>query len=233
MTTHTFPDLGALSTSAAEYFVSQANEAIGRKGLFQVALAGGNTPRGLYELLAAAPYRDQIDWAKVWVFWSDERWVPPSDPNSNEGMARAALLDHVPVPAYQVFPMYREGSVSDGAEAYEATIKGRLPFDLTLLGMGDDGHTASLFPGIAELDEQHRLVVPTTSPKGVPQRISLTLPAFQRIGPLLFLVAGADKAEPLARAFGESDALRPPSGAVARAARRALWYIDAAAAADL
>ena len=126
---------------------------------------GGNTPRRLYELLAAAPFRDQVAWEKVWVFWGDERWVPASDPNSNEGMARAALLDHVPIPASQIFAMYREGSVEAGAEAYEAVIKNRMPFDLTLLGIGDDGHTASLFPGIPELDERYRLVVPTTSPK--------------------------------------------------------------------
>ena len=226
MIVRVFTDLEALSHEAAQLFVQQAREATGN---FKVALAGGNTPMRLYELLAGAPYRDSVDWSKVEVFFGDERWVAPSDPESNEGTARAALLDHVPIPINQVFPMYTGGDVQAGANAYEALLEDKSPLDLVLLGMGDDGHTASLFPGIPELWVRDRLVVPTTSPKGVPQRLSMTMRALQASKLLVFLVSGAEKKEPLQRALADDDSNRPPSGLVAKGAQQAFWFVDSAA----
>lgn len=233
MIVHRYPDLEALSEGAAKFTVNAAHEAISRAGRFEIALAGGSTPRRFYELLASPAYAGQIDWSRVWVLWSDERWVPPSEADSNEGMARSALLDRVPIPASQVFPMYRPGSVEDGASAYEEVFRAHSAVDLAVLGVGDDGHTASLFPGIPELEEEHRFVVPTLSPKGVSQRLTLTIPALQRAATLLFLVSGADKAEALSLALGDDNLRRPPSGVVAMHAKRAVWYVDDAAAASL
>jgi 6-phosphogluconolactonase len=238
MSVTVFPDIEALSRAAAEFFVKQAQEAISRNGRFTVALAGGNTPKRLYELLASDPYRDYVEWEKVWAFFGDERWVPLTDPASNERTARESLLSKVAIPHGQVFPMFVQGLDADaGAKLYEQRLQELLGlkccFDLALLGMGDDGHTASLFPGIPELGEQLRWVVPTISPKGVPQRISLTYPALLHVHTLLFLVAGEDKAEPMARALGDDDSVRPPSGVLAKQADRAVWYADTKAAALL
>ncbi len=229
-----FPDLDALSRAAADFFVRRAQEAISATGRFTVALAGGHTPEGMYKLLAAPPYRDYVEWGKVWALFGDERWVPPTDEASNERTAREALLSKVPVPPEQVFPMFVGGlDASEGAERYQRVLEEVLGlqccFDLALLGMGDDGHTASLFPGIPELGEEVRWVVPTTSPKGVPQRISLTMPALRHANTLLFMVAGADKAPALARALGTDEAARPPSGVLAAQVERAVWYVDQAA----
>ena len=226
MIVRVFSDLEALSHEAAQLFVQHVREAPGQ---FKVALAGGSTPKRLYELLAEAPYRDSVDWSKVEVFFGDERWVPRTDPESNEGMARTALLDRVSIPADQVFPMYSGGDVQAGADAYEALLQEHAPLDLVLLGMGDDGHTASLFPGIPELWVRDRLVVPTTSLKGVPQRLSMTVRALQASKLLLFLVSGANKAEPLKRALADDDSNRPPSGVIAKGAQQAFWFVDRAA----
>ena len=237
MSLRIFENLDDLSVAAAEFFVKRSREAIETEGRFSVALAGGNTPKKLYELLAKEPYVGYIEWSRVLVFFGDERFVPPSDKDSNEGMARAALLDHVPIPAENIFPMYGSGTVEEQVETYEKLLYAKLgnhaTLDLVLLGMGDDGHTASLFPGIPELLEDEKLVVATTSPKGVPQRISLTIPTLDAAHTLLFMVAGADKTAQLALALGNDLKKRPPSGVVAAGAQRAVWYVDKAAAGDL
>ena len=226
MIVRVFRDLEALSQEAASLFAQQARETTGN---FKVGLAGGSTPRRTYELLAASPFRDAVDWSAVEIFFGDERWVPPSDPESNEGMARAALLDHVPIPHGQIFPMYRPGSVQDGADAYDALLRASGPLDVVFLGMGDDGHTASLFPGAPELWVRDRLTVATTSPKGVSQRVTMTVRALQAAHLLVYLVSGENKAEPLQRALADDDSNRPPSGLVAKDARQAFWFVDRAA----
>ena len=217
MIVRVFNDLEAMSDEAAHLFIQQAKEATGK---FKVGLAGGSTPKQFYESLAAAPFRDAVDWSNVEIFFGDERWVPPTDPESNEGMARAALLDHVPIPPSQVFPMYRPGAVQAAADSYDALLKESGPLDLVFLGMGDDGHTASLFPGIPELWVRDRLVVATESPKGVRIRLTMTVRALQAAKLLVFLVSGANKAEPLQRALADDDSNRPPSGLVAKDARQ-------------
>lgn len=234
MSVRKFHDLEALSRAAAEFFVRRAREAITDSGRFTVALAGGNTPKALYALLATEPYRNYVEWQKVIVFFGDERFVPASDPSSNEHTAREFLLSKVPIEPSQVHSMYMETSPEEAAVAYEAQLRavlGDRGLDLCLLGMGDDGHTASLFPGIPELEETKKWVVPTISPKGVPQRLSLTVPELAKSHTLLFLAAGSDKAEPLKAALTAAAGSMPPAGVVAKAAHRAVWYVDDAAAA--
>ncbi len=227
-----FPDLESLSLAAANLFVEKAKSSIESTGQFAVALAGGNTPKELYRLLASSPYRGQVDWARVQFFFGDERWVPRSDPASNEGMARENLLNLIPAKPENIHPMYTGGSVEDACASYEAKLKQIAPsgLDFTMLGMGDDGHTASLFPGISELQEEQLWVVPTQSPKGVPQRISLTFPALEKSQLILFLVAGADKHANLELALSRQPQSWPPSGVLAHRAKNVHWFLDPLAA---
>ena len=159
-----FPDSRRLAIVAVEHFVALAGEAIAARGLFAVALAGGSTPRAAYMLLATEEYAVRVDWGRVHVFWGDERCVPPAHMDSNYRMARETLLDGVPLPAQNVHRMHGEMIPEDAASDYEKTLRlffgDDLPrFDLVLLGMGSDGHTASLFPGMAILREERRWAV--------------------------------------------------------------------------
>lgn len=218
--------------------MARAAESISARGSFSVALAGGNTPRGVYELLAEEPYRGAVDWSKVHVYWGDERYIPPTDESSNERMARETLLSKVPVEESHVHPMYAPGGPEGAAESYETILRTHFQgsangFDLILSGMGPDGHTASLFPStIADAVNDPRWVLPTHSPIGIGDRITLNVPVLTGAGTLLFLAAGADKAETLAAVF--SDALPIlPAAIVSRRAAQAIWFVDDAAAASL
>lgn len=196
-----------------------------------MALAGGNTPRKLYAALTQAP---GIPWQQTWLFWGDERYVPPDHPESNYGMVRRILLDTVGVPASQVFPMptHSGDPLRDAAE-YEATLQQIFgtecpAFDLIWLGVGEDGHTASLFPGTAALQVQHRWV--TVGQKGEEPRLTLTYPVLNRAAQVVVLVTGASKAAIVKEAL-TTEAHLPcqrlnPQG-------RLLWLLDAAAAAEL
>jgi 6-phosphogluconolactonase len=238
--------------AAAEKIITLAAEAIGARGRFAWALAGGSTPRRLYSLLSSAPYTGRVDWDRVYFFWGDERCVPPDHPDSNYGMARDAFLTAVHPPPNNLHRMPGEAEPSTGAAIYEATLRqvfartfggpspGGFPrFDLVLLGMGNDGHTASLFPGTPALGEAQRWVVSTHVEQPVPFRLTLTLPVLNAAANVLFLVAGADKAERVA------EVLAPPVGLVddepsslpsrrVRPARGQLtWLLDAPAASRL
>lgn len=232
-------DADALARAAAEELAAAAARAVALRGAFTLALAGGSTPRRLYALLAdrGAPYRDRIPWARTQVFFGDERPVPPDHPESNYRMAREALLDHVPVASVHRI----HGEDPAGAAAYEAELRSffRIPadgapprLDLVLLGLGPDGHTASLFPGTPALDERVRWVVSSFVARLGTRRTTLTLPVLNRAR-VLFLVSGAEKAGALARV------LAPPAGEPLLPAARvrpdggALWVVDAAAARDL
>lgn len=233
-----FEDLESLSGAAAELFVDCAAAAICTKGRFDVALSGGSTPKRAFELLAGGGFRDRVDWARVHAFWGDERYVPPSDGQSNEGMARVALLDHVPIPAANIHGMYQDGGLEQAAAAYEAMLREelgpRLALDLTMLGIGPDGHTASLFPGEPAVNESERLVVAGKGHAGVSERITMTPPLLNRSRTVLFLVAGADKADPMQRVLdGPEDWAITPSQSVARHAPNVTWFLDRAAAALL
>ncbi len=190
-----FENYEDLSRGAAELFASKA--AVAGQKRFSVALAGGSTPSRTYELLAQPPLRDRVPWADLHVFWGDERCVPPDDPRSNALMAGKALLSHVPVTPTQVHPLFCFDSPEQGAADYEKTLRAffsqRPRFDLILLGLGDNGHTASLFPHAEILHENDRWVAEAYVQGEVP-RVTFTLPVVNRARTVVFLVSGSSKA---------------------------------------
>ncbi len=231
-----------LADAAAHRLAAVAREAIAARGCFQVALAGGQTPRRLYRLLAADPARYELDWSRVEVFFGDERDVPPDHPQSNFRMARETLLDHVPLGVERIHPMRtRSASLRRDAACYGALLRRRTiadsegwpQLDLVLLGLGRDGHTASLFPATCVLHERQLAVAAVYVPQQNGWRLTLTIPVLERARQLLFLVSGADKSDALARALSPetSEPLLPvqrlqPRGEVE-------WYCDRAAASAL
>ncbi len=229
-----YPELATLSRAAADLIVAEARAAIADHGVFRVVFSGGSTPKRTFELLATDEFRSQIDWTKVHVFWGDERYVQPTDSQSNEHMARAALLDHVEIPAENIHGMYADGGVESAAAAYEALVQAELgehkTFDLLMLGVGPDGHTASLFPGEPAVHVTDRLVVAGIGHAGVSERITMTPPLLTRAETVLFLVAGADKAAPMARILtGPENWDETPTQAVARYADNVVWMLDQSA----
>jgi 6-phosphogluconolactonase len=229
-----FSDLDSLSKAGADLFVKLSEQSIAERGVFHVALSGGSTPKRMFELLATDAYREIIDWSKVHAFWGDERFVSPTDEQSNEHMARKALLDQVPIPAQNIHGMFQQGDVESAAQAYEVLIRkelgDKLALDLTMLGIGPDGHTASLFPGEPAVHETERLVVAGLGHAGVAQRITMTPPLINRSHCVLFLVAGADKVAPMKRVLeGPENWEETPSQAVARHAPNVIWLVDQSA----
>ena len=224
-----------LAEAAARAFVDRAAESIAERGRFAVALAGGSTPKATYEVLARDHAKD-VDWPNVHVFFGDERTVPPDHEDSNYRMAREALLDHVPVGS--VHRMRGELPPDEAAASYEEELKeffGEVPpvLDLVMLGIGGDGHTASLFPETPALETTDRLVVANPVPKLETTRLTLTAPVLSAAREVRFLVAGGGKAEALAEIL-EGDAepreypaklVRPPGGPI--------WMVDHAAASAL
>jgi 6-phosphogluconolactonase len=227
-------DAGAAARAAAEEVVRAAVRAVAERGRCAIALAGGSTPRRLYELLATDPLREQVPWGSVHAFFGDERHVPPDHPDSNARMAREALLERVPVASVHRV----RGELPDAeaaAEAYErdlaAFFGGSGPrFDLVLLGLGDDGHTASLSPGSAALEERGRAVAAPWVPRLAAHRITLTLPALNAARAVVFVVTGADKAPAVARTLVDG---ATPAARVRPEAGELVWIVDAAAAAQL
>lgn len=237
-----YPDAHALARAVARALV----EVLGTAGAAadrccSVVLAGGNTPRILYGLLGSV-YRDAIPWEHVHVYWGDERCVPPDDPRSNFRLAKEAWLDRIAIPLENVHPMPTDLPDADAAaRRYEATMRARFPaqwpvFDLALLGIGTDAHTASLFPGSPALDETTRWVVATRAPGEPHARLTLTLPVLNHAARVWFLVAGADKAPALRRIFADVSAPAraaagiPPAAAVGPHDGTLTWWVDAAAA---
>jgi 6-phosphogluconolactonase len=193
-----FENGGALAKAAAEHFIKLAGEAIDEKGKFTVALSGGNTPGAMYALLAAEPYSKQVDWKHCYFFWGDERCVPLNDPDNNGFNAKNILLDKVPVPKQNIFVIPVDETPVNAAIYYEATVKiffktDKPSFDLILLGMGDNGHTASLFPHTTILHEQKALVKEVYVEEIKANRISFTAPLINNAKHILFLVSGKDK----------------------------------------
>ena len=236
-----YPNIDVLSHEAAQYIVRIATESITTHGRFTIALSGGTTPRKLYGLLGSEPYRSQIDWTLVHIFWSDERCVPPDSEESNYHMAHEVLLSKISIPAVQVHRMPADMPDRNAAsQEYENEMRqvfgtdGIPNFDLIQLGMGPEGHTASLFPHQAALHEQQRLVVPVSVPKPPPDRLTFTPPLLNAARNVLFLVAGSDKADALHAVLEgpynpdeyPAQIVRPPDGEVT-------WMVDTAAAAKL
>ena len=232
------PDPAALAGAAADRIVAAARNAIRRRGRCMLALSGGSSPRLVYPLLASRPRIDAVDWSRVEFFWGDERAVPPDSPDSNFGLARTLLLDHLPgIRPEAVHRMPADEPDLDTAAAeYETELRRafrigrgseRPRFDLIWLGMGPDGHTASLFPGAPTLAERKRLVIPATAPATSPvaARMTFTLPLINAARTALFVVAGADKAASLRSVRTARDL---PAARVR--ARSTLWLVDAPAA---
>lgn len=247
-----FPDREALSRAAAEVFAAGAEAAAARGEFFSVALSGGSTPRDLYRLLAdpGAPFRAAIPWEAVRVFWGDERHVPPDHPDSNYRMAREELLERAPISVDNVHRIHaEEPDAAMAAAEYEATLSaafhlappssGDLPhaqktaprFDLVLLGLGPEGHTASLFPGSPALHDGARWVAAPWVEKLAAHRITLTPRALNAAAQIVFLVAGDDKA-PAVREVLEGDAAPDlyPARAIRPEHGELLWLLDRAAA---
>jgi 6-phosphogluconolactonase len=239
----TQPEIRILNSSeelfraAADEFATLADSAIQASGRFTVALSGGSTPKGMYALLASGDYPN-IPWDKVYFFLSDERNVLPDDPDSNYRLANEALLSKIPAKHVCRVPT-EMNDAAGAAQAYEQTLRevfrlapGEFPrFDLVLLGMGPDGHTASLFPGSAALDEKSRLVVANWVEKFKTDRITFTFAVLNHAACVTFLVSGAEKATALHQIFEEEKDL--PAGRVHPDEGRLIWLIDRSAAAGL
>jgi 6-phosphogluconolactonase len=233
-----YPDAAALARAAAESVIALAAEAITARGRFSIGLSGGSTPRALYTLLAAPEFAARVDWPNVHVFWGDERCVPPDHPDSNALMAREAWLNHVAIPASQIHRMRGESDPDQAAADYEQVLRAYFAqgprFDLLLLGMGDDGHTASLFPSTAALHETSRWVAPNYVEKLNTWRITLTPPAINSAANVRFLIAGESKAAVLRDVLrGPYQPEQYPSQLVRPASGRLVWMVDTAASALL
>lgn len=234
--------LTTVQQTAAQHIARMATEAIEESGMFVMALSGGSTPGGTYHLLAQSPYCDEIDWSRVYIIWGDERYVPHDDRASCYRLAREALLDHVPIPVDHIFPMPTSyDDASDAAREYDIRIRSLLEmnggyFHLALQGMGDDGHTSSLFPYSPALQapEETLVVVVEDAPKPPPRRLSLTISALNLADHVLFLVAGAEKANALCETVeGLYDPHRWPAQMICPQGKTVTWLVDTAAAAQL
>lgn len=231
-----YADPEGVAVAAARLFAGEARRAVARRGRFSVLLAGGETPRRTYELLAEMPTRGRIPWEQVHAFWGDERCVPEGDPRSNATMARRAFLDRVPVSDGQVHPIRCGRSPREGAAAYEAMLRdsfgtGPPRFDLVLLGLGTNGHTASLFPETMVLGERERWAAVVTVAGEPFSRVTLTLPVINAAACVVFLVTGTPKAGVLREILeGNPDPRQLPARLVRPTAGRLLWLLDRAAA---
>ena len=231
-----------LFAAAADEVIHAANQAVGEQGRFTIALSGGSTPKSLYNLLATNA-RTALPWEHTFFFWGDERHVAPTDPDSNYRMADEAMLSKIPVPAGNVFRVLAEDpDATAAAAAYEKTLRdffklkpGETPrFDLILLGMGPDGHTASLFPGTPALQEKSRLFVANWVEKLKTNRLTFTLPVLNAARSVMFLVSGTDKAATLQAVLEEnSSGEQYPSRLVRPSDGQLIWFLDRAAASAL
>jgi 6-phosphogluconolactonase len=230
-------DARALTDRAAELVIAAATSAIDATGRFTLALSGGSTPRALYSRLAEPAQATRMDWGRVHLFWGDERCVPPTDGSSNYRMADEALLSKVPVPPANVHRIRGEDEPRAAANGYETLLRSWFAgttFDLVLLGMGSNGHTASLFPGLTAVDEAERWVAAELVPEVGMWRVTLTAPAINAAARVLFLVTGRDKAATLREVLsGPRDPRRLPAQLISPSPGRLTWLVDEAAAAEL
>jgi len=236
---HVLPTIEEAAQAKAQFVAALAKECSTSQGRFTIALSGGATPRRLYQVLASPPYSQEMAWDQWQVFWSDDRCVPPAHQDSNYRMAKEELLDHVDIPDINVHRMRGEDDPHEAADSYESVVREvfRSPapsFDLVLLGIGDDGHTASLFPGTQALGERHRLVVENWVPDLQVHRITFTLPLINAAKVVAFLDTDGTKAgmlrQVLEPARGEA---MPPSGLVQPSPGVVHWFLTAAAAEQL
>jgi len=243
MSIEILPDADTLALRAADLFAQAAQAAAAARGRFAVALSGGDTPRAFYRMLARQQFSQKVPWRRVHLYWADERCVDPADPASNYGMAREAFIKHVPLPPVNVHRVRGEQGPDQAAAAYrqelaELAAKERPPselpvFDLIHLGLGKDGHVASLFPHSSALEEEELLAVATQAPDGS-ARVTITRPVINAARRVWFLVSGAAKAGMVAEVLEGLRVPRAvPAQAVAPVHGEVLWLLDEAAAAEL
>jgi len=234
-----FDDAESLSRAAADLFVEQASRAVQARGRFTVALSGGRTPRRTYALLAADPRREKTSWPDVHVFWGDERCVPPDDPRSNARMAWKTLLDHVPVRWGQIHPIDGETVPDAAADAYERLLRRELAdsggrLDLVFLGLGEDGHTASLFPGRPLPADGARWVAAVPADGRETDRVTMTPGLINAARMVVFLVMGRAKASILDAVVGDTaDPRQLPARLIRPHPGRLIWMVDRKAASNL
>ncbi len=216
-----------------ESFVSYAKSAVEKQGKLTIALSGGSTPKALFQAITKEPYAAEIPWEKLWIFWSDERAKPLTDPESNYHTAMAlGNLQNMPIPKTQIFPMKVETLPEEHAKNYQLCIEKHLGdplFDLVMLGVGEDGHTASLFPGESAVDEKHRLVVSYFVKAKNMWRMTLTLPCINRSQKAVFIALGKYKA-PIVHTILEEKMCHLPAAKVGSSTKKALWIVDNEAA---
>ena len=230
-----YADAAAVAQALAEYFVATGERAIADRGKFTVALSGGNTPRAAYELLAADPLRENLPWSNVFIYFGDERCVPPDDERSNYRMAREAFLDAVPIPSANVARMRGEIDPRLAANEYASILRcelGEVPqLDLVMLGLGEDGHTASLFPGIAQKPEEHSLVEAAYAQSQAMWRVTFTPKLINAARRVVFAVEGVAKARALAAVYeGPRDPMTYPAQLVQPSSGELTWLVDEVAA---
>lgn len=236
---HIFDDVDAVCKAAADHIAALSKIIISKKGKFTIALSGGNTPRKLYELLAEPSYVNAMDWKNIFVFWSDERCVPATDENNNSHMAFSSLLDKIQIPAENIFPIPVHYEPAKAASLYEQNLqsffKAEVPvFDLILLGIGDNGHTASLFPHSSILSEKKHIVKEVFVEELNTYRISFTSGLINNAAHILFLVTGEAKAEIVKIIFsGTADFEKYPVLLIRPVNTNNNWYLDRAAASQL
>jgi 6-phosphogluconolactonase len=237
MDTRIFGDLETLSLGAMDETMGIVRHAVAQRGRFAIALSGGHTPARMYELWSGKPYVEDTPWDCVHLFWADERYVPQDDALSNFRMARETLISRVPIPPANVHPVPTVSAPPDrSAEAYEADLRNFFgnetpEFDLQLLGIGEEGHTASLFPGSAALEEKQRWVLPVEVAATPRERLTLTPVVLDRGRNTFFLVAGSGKRAIIAALRGERDPhVSPYPAARIQPQGRLLWFLDRAAA---
>jgi 6-phosphogluconolactonase len=240
-----FNERDALNRAAAERFVEGIQAAVRERGVARIAISGGNSPKPVFALLADpnGPYREAIPWDRLWVFWVDERCVPPDNPDSNYGAARELLLERVPLPPERAIRIEGELKPEEAAARYESAIRGHyrlegaeVPvFDVVHLGMGPDGHTASLFPHTEALNEMGRIAVANRAPQQKQsERVTLTWPVINAARDVFFMIDGGDKADPLGRVLrGPYEPETLPSQLIQPRNGRLLFLLDRAAAAHL
>jgi 6-phosphogluconolactonase len=238
------PDSAALARRAAEQFVEKVQEAVASRGLARIAISGGSTPKAAFQLLAnpSEPFLTAMPWDKLQLYWVDERTVPPTDADSNYRMTKESLLDHVPLKPEQIHRMEGELDPEVAAARYESELRNSFrlegaetpTFDLVALGMGDDGHTASLFPHTEAIHEMGKLVTANHVPQKDTWRITLTWPVINQARSVFFLIGGADKTERLKEVFlGPRDVETLPSQLIWPASGILTLFLDKVAAALL
>jgi 6-phosphogluconolactonase len=239
------PDASTIAGSAADIILEACMQVIHARGVAYLALAGGATPRLAYALLSQPEYASRMEWSSLQVYWSDERLVPPSHPDSNYRLAAEALISRVPIPPQNVHRMRGELAPAESARDYEDMMRGSLPegeggfpcFDLMMVGMGDDGHIASLFPGSPALLEEQRWVVASEHSQPPPPlvaRLSLTLPVINASAQVLVIVSGEKKAERVRQVLEDSPASQPlPAQLIKPRRGKLIWLLDTAAGSRL